>query len=279
MLFGGVRVIISASMPEVTGMTWRGRLMEVAVCWLGSIAYEEAWGLQERLAREIALGRRIPTLLLLEHPHVYTIGRRGSERNLLWDETERRRKGIAVHHVDRGGDITYHGPGQLVGYPLLPLAPAGWSGDRLPQADFVGYVRRLEETLIAALARLGLAAAQRHGFTGVWVMADVMGRCLRCDPALKPAPGKIASIGVKVDVNGISRHGFALNVDTDPDYWAGIVPCGIDQVTMLNLSDLLHPVPAMDRVRSVVEEAFAEVFQLRLTRMDEIGPLSQGSQN
>lgn len=240
----------------------------VAVHWLGQVAYEAAWQIQERLALEIAEGRRRPTLLLLEHPHVYTIGRRGRETNLLWDESERQRRGISLHTVDRGGDVTYHGPGQLVGYPLMPLAPTGWSGERLPQADYVGYVRRLEETLIKALARLGLVTGQIAGLTGVWVMADGMGRCLRCDPAQKPAPGKIASIGVKVDVNGISRHGFALNLATDPDYWAGIVPCGLDQVTMVNLADLLHPAPSLETVRSAVEAAFGEVFNVRLERLD-----------
>jgi lipoate-protein ligase B len=240
----------------------------VALHWLGIVDYEIAWQLQQRLALEIAEGWRKPTLLLLEHPHVYTIGRRGQAANLLWDDAERQRRGISLHQVDRGGDVTYHGPGQLVGYPLMRLAPNGWSGKRLPQADYVGYVRRLEETIIMALARLGLVAGQRSGLTGVWVMADVMGRCLRCDPDQKPAPGKIASIGVKVDVNGISRHGFALNVATDPAYWAGIVPCGLEQVTMVNLADLLHPVPLMDAVRTALETAFAEVFGVRMARMD-----------
>lgn len=251
-------------MSFVGGWSNQDELNVVEVCWLGQVDYEAAWQLQERLAAEIAAGSRRPTLLLLEHPHVYTVGRRGQDSNILWDEQQRRQRGIAVYHVDRGGDVTYHGPGQLVGYPLLPLAPGGWSGERLPQADFVGYVRRLEETLILALARLGVVAGQRAGLTGVWVMADVLGRCLRCDPSQKPAPGKIASIGVKVDVRGISRHGFALNVETDPEYWAGIVPCGLDQVTMVDLADLLQPAPSMAEVRQALEAAFSQVFQVRL---------------
>jgi lipoyl(octanoyl) transferase len=136
----------------------------------------------------------------------------------------------------------------------------------------VGYVRRLEECLIRTLAQLGVAAGQRPGLTGVWVMADVMGRCLRCAPGAIPQPGKIVSIGVKVDVRGISRHGFALNISTEPDYWNGIVPCGIDGVTMVNLSDLLEPVPSLDRVREALLGAFEDVFGLKILRLNGLQP-------
>lgn len=241
--------------------TWEAR-------WLGMVDYDTAWRLQDRLALEIAAGERAPTLLLLEHPHVYTLGRRGREENVLWPPEELERRGIALRSVDRGGDVTYHGPGQLVGYPLLPLAPSGWSGERLPQADFVGYVRNLERALVLALARLGVVSGQRAGFTGVWVAADVWARCPRCDPRLKPSPAKIASIGVKVDARGVSRHGFALNVATDPVFWEGIVPCGLEQVQMANLSDLLDPAPPMDAVREAVLQAFEEVFGCRLRRLE-----------
>lgn len=232
--------------------------------WLGSIDYDVAWQLQNDLAAAIAAGKQPPTLLLLEHPHVYTLGRQAQAENVLWDEAQRASRQITLRSVDRGGDVTYHGPGQLVGYPLLPLAPVGWTGERLPQADYVGYVRRLEKMLIFALARLGVVAGQREGLTGVWVAADVWARCPRCDPRVKPAPAKIASIGVKVDVQGISRHGFALNIATDPLYWEGIVPCGIDQVQMANLADLLDPPPGMTQVREAVVAAFEEVFECHL---------------
>src|SRR5688572_31547685 len=120
---------------------------------LGLIEYEEAWKLQDQYAAEIAEGSRPPTLLLLEHPHVYTFGRKGQVENLLWGEEQLKQKGISVHWVDRGGDVTYHGPGQLVGYPLLPLGRVNVE-NKIPQADYVGYVRKLEKTLIVALARL-----------------------------------------------------------------------------------------------------------------------------
>ncbi len=228
--------------------------------WLGPVEYDEAWRLQEQMAQEIAAGKRPPTLLLLEHPHVYTLGRRGHEENILWGEAERAQRGVQLRSVDRGGDVTYHGPGQLVGYPLLPLAPKGWTGELLPQADYVGYVRNLEKVIIFALARFGVVAGQLPGLPGVWVAADVWARCPRCDPRLKPAPAKIASIGVKVDVQGVSRHGFALNVATDPLYWEGIIPCGLAQVQMANLADFVDPPPEMEQVREAVINAFEEVF-------------------
>ena len=239
---------------------------------LGLIEYESAWKLQNEYAAEIAEGKRLPTLLLLEHPHVYTFGRKGHAENLLWGEERLRQKGISIHWVDRGGDVTYHGPGQLVGYPLLPLMPLrpdrsqNESSDmeddsaRPVRPDYVGYVRKLEKTLIVALARLGVVAGQRSGLTGVWVQADVHSRCLRCRPEDKEKPAKIAAIGVKVDARGVSRHGFALNVNPDMEYWDGIIACGLSE-PVVSLADLLNPVPAMERVKKEVITAFREVFE------------------
>jgi len=253
--------------------------MNLAVLDLGLIEYEQAWKLQDEYAREIAEGKRSPTLLLLEHPHVYTFGRRGKQVNLLWGESQLKEKGVAIHWVDRGGDVTYHGPGQLVGYPLMPLGgirslretPVGsqtsemQSQDtlhslRIPQADYVGYVRKLEQTIIVALARLGLAAGQRSGLTGVWIQADVHSRCPRCKPEDRKKPAKIAAIGVKVDARGISRHGFALNVNPDMEYWDGIVACGLQDEPVVSLADLFPEPPSMERVKHEVMTAFAEEF-------------------
>ncbi len=237
---------------------------------MGLVPYEEAWRLQEKLAAEISAGKRPPTLLLLEHPHTYTFGRRGNLENLLWDEAERRRRGIAVHWVDRGGDVTYHGPGQLVGYPLLPLAPGGLkaggpgSNPRLPQADYVGYVRRLEQVLIMALAQLGLASGQIQGLTGVWVQPEVTSHCQACPPELRQKPAKVAAIGVKVDARGVSLHGFALNVDPNMDYWQGIVGCGLKDYAVASLAQLLDPPPLMEQVMGAVIAAFGEVFGYKI---------------
>jgi lipoyl(octanoyl) transferase len=247
--------------------------MKVDVIDLGLVEYERAWKMQDEYAREIAEGKRPPTLLLLEHPHVYTFGRRGRQENLLWGEAQRKEKGIAIHWVDRGGDATYHGPGQLVGYPLLPLGGIqsletleGKKLERsdsmhLPQADYVGYVRNLEKTLIMALARLGLVSGQRSGLTGVWIQADVHSRCPRCKPEDRKKPAKIAAIGVKVDARGISRHGFALNVNPDMEYWEGIIACGLQDEPVVSLADLFPESPSMERVKQEVVDAFREVFR------------------
>lgn len=238
---------------------------------LGLIEYEQSWRIQETYAAEIAAGTRPPTLLLLEHPHVYTFGRRGQAKNLLWNETKLKEKGVAVHWVDRGGDVTYHGPAQLVGYPLIPLTPISSPADRgknshIPQADYVGYIRKLEEMLISALARLGVAAGQRSGLTGVWVQADVWSRCPRCQPEDRQKPAKIAAIGVKVDARGISRHGFALNVDPDMSYWDGIIGCGLANEPVVALADLLDPLPEMSRVKEAVAGAFGEVLGYHISQ-------------
>ncbi len=240
---------------------------ERAICeahWLGRQDYAKTWQLQVELAAEIAAGQRPATLLLLEHPHTYTVGRRGGLEHLVWSEAEREARGIDLLEVDRGGDVTYHGPGQLVGYPLLPLAAPGWSGDHLPQADFIGYLRKLEKALILVLMKYGIPAGQREGLSGVWVMAEAFGRCPYCDPRLRPEPGKIASIGVKVDAKGVSRHGFALNVEPDMSYWDGIIPCGLEGVQMLSIADLVREPPDVKQVAAEVARTFAEVFQFEI---------------
>jgi lipoate-protein ligase B len=231
---------------------------------LGLIEYQTAWRLQEQYAAEIAQGKRPPTLLLLEHPHVYTSGRRGKMEHLLWSDTQLREKGIAVHWVDRGGDVTYHGPGQLVGYPLFlitpPLPHQQAGSGHIPQADYVGYLRALEKALIIALANLGVAAGQRTGLTGVWVQADVHSRCLRCKAEERQKPAKIAAIGVKVDSRGVTRHGFALNVNPQMEYWEGIIACGLQDEPLVSLADLFLEPPSMARVKEEVIKAFTEVF-------------------
>jgi lipoyl(octanoyl) transferase len=233
----------------------------------GLMQYDEAWILQNRLAAEIARGERSPTLLLLEHPHIYTFGRRGREDNLLLDETKLKERGITVRWVDRGGDVTYHGPGQLVGYPLIPLGRANQNA-HLPEVDYTGYLRRLEKMLIVTLAGFGIAGGQINGLTGVWVQPDVYSRCPRCRPEDKQKPAKVAAIGVKVDANGISRHGFALNVNPDMDYFDGIIPCGLNE-PVVSLAELRDPVPSMADVKQAVMEAFSTVFDFEMTLQDD----------
>lgn len=226
---------------------------------LGLISFKEAWTIQEDLAERIASNHHEPTLLLLEHPHTYTFGRRGDHRNLLWDETQLAEKGVEVHWVDRGGDVTYHGPGQLVGYPLLPLGKIDTRG-RVPRADYVGYLRRLEEALIEAIAQLGLQTEQLDGLTGVWVNPEVAAGYLNLPPETKMSFSKIAAIGVKVDSHGITRHGFALNVNPDMNYWDGIIPCGLDDYPGIALTQLLGDQLTTDVASKAVIHSFCKHF-------------------
>lgn len=237
--------------------------------WLGRMPYRHAWNLQNQLASEVAASKCAPTLLLLEHPHTFTLGRQGHLDNLLWSEDELARRGVDLIWTDRGGDITYHGPGQLVVYPILPLGVVD-RNQRLPQADYVGYLRRLEEVLIRTLASFGLVSGQIAGKTGVWVQPDVASRCIHCPPSARKKPSKIASIGVKVDANGVSRHGFALNVTPDMSYWEGIVACGLVEDPAVSLGQLIDPPPDMEQINRQVLDAFSRVFktEIRLTPME-----------
>ena len=168
---------------------------------LGLIPYREAWELQRRLAEQRRAGEVPDTLLLLQHPHTYTIGRSGSRDHVFLSDVQLAARGITCLEVDRGGDVTYHGPGQLVGYPIVDLGL---------KPDVGAYLRALEACLMAVLADFGIAAGRLPGFTGVWIEGQ----------------RKIAAIGVKV-ASGITTHGFALNVTTDLSLFAHILPCGI----------------------------------------------------
>jgi lipoate-protein ligase B len=173
----------------------------VRASWLGSVPYRQAWDLQAELVRELRAGEGEDTLLLLEHPHVFTMGKAASADHLLWDEAERARRRVEVVWSDRGGEATYHGPGQLVGYPVLDLQHLGLT---IPE-----YLETLERTLIDYLAELGIAAEPgKPGLTGVWRDGE-----------------KLAAIGIKLNRSVVS-HGFALNLTSDLGYFDGIVPCG-----------------------------------------------------
>lgn len=228
----------------------------VEVFRLGEIPYTEAWAIQKSMAAERANQQRPDVLLLLQHPHTYTLGSSGKLENLLMGEAERIQRGVSVYHVDRGGDITYHGPGQLVGYPIMQL-PASESSPK-PQKrslDVVAYVRQLETLLIEALADFGIAGEQLTGYTGVWVDVDGV-------------LSKIAAIGVKVTAQRVTQHGFALNVNTDLVYFRGIIPCGIPDKPVTSIAEILgHPVD-LAMVMDAVERAFAKTFQVILRPHD-----------
>ncbi len=217
--------------------------------FLGRVDYGAAWELQKTLVAERMSDPALPhRLLLLEHPHTYTLGRSANESNLLLDEAGLAARGITVYHVDRGGDITYHGPGQLVGYPILYLEPLYGRGIGRIRA----YVSDLEEILINTLAAFGISAGRFAGFRGVWVDG----------PA---GLNKIAAIGVYVNNSGISSHGFALNVHTDLSYFQGIVPCGIDDHGVTSMSAELGRAVTFDEVMPNLIEQFGRVFGLQLS--------------
>jgi lipoate-protein ligase B len=242
----------------------------VQVQKLGLIEYQSAWDLQNRLAAEIAIGERPPNLLLLEHPHTFTFGRRGNTAHLLWDETELDQRGVAIHWVDRGGDVTYHGPGQLVGYPLLPLGKPIASLDAIPpKVDYVGYIRKLEQLIITTVAEFGVKAKQIEGLTGVWVDIDQNAVSHQQTAVSSHNIAKLAAIGVKVDSRGISRHGFALNVNPDMSYWEGIIGCGLTYPET-SLAQLLDPVPEMDIVIETLIQAFSQIFNHLVFKSEEI---------
>jgi lipoyl(octanoyl) transferase len=197
---------------------------------LGLVDYHEAWTLQQRLVDERISDGRPDTLVLCQHPHVFTLGRRAGARRNVLDPGE-----VPVVEVERGGDVTYHGPGQLVGYPIFKLAPA--------EQDLHRFLRGLEEALIRALGRsVGLVAERRPGHTGVWA-----------------AGHKIASLGVAVR-NWVTFHGFALNVATDLAYFGRIVPCGLPPEVMSSVERLLGRKVALTVVQVAVVAALADVF-------------------
>ena len=198
--------------------------------WLGSVPYRDAWDLQRELVEDVRAGKRPDTVLLLEHPHVFSLGRRGVIEHVLWDEEERKRRQVELVWTDRGGDVTYHGPGQLVGYPILDLRRHG--------GDVLLYLRRLEDTLIEYLAQIGVAADRVPGYTGVWTSA-----------------GKVAAIGVKLTETVVS-HGFALNLSPDLEYFGGIVPCGIEDKAVSSVQALLGSAPSCE----VAAQAWSRVF-------------------
>ena len=205
---------------------------------LGLVPYKQAWDLQAELVRARKAGEVVDQLLLLEHPHVYTIGRKGGLAHILLDGEGLARCGIELFEVDRGGDVTYHGPGQLVGYPIIDLRRQGVDAHR--------YLRGLEECLIQALADYGVLAGRSPGLTGVWL-----------------GDNKIAAIGVRIS-GGVTSHGFALNVNTDLSYFGHIIPCGLVGKGVTSLErEVGHPVPLAE-VAARVAGHFAREFDLDL---------------
>jgi lipoyl(octanoyl) transferase len=202
---------------------------------LGRVPYGEGLAMQERAAAERAAGERPDRLFLLEHPHVFTLGRGADEANVLASEAELAASGAGLYHTGRGGDVTYHGPGQLVGYPVISLKP-----DR---CDVHRYVRDLEEVLIRTAADYGITAGRIPGLTGIWVGQE-----------------KLAAIGVRI-ARWVTSHGFALNVTTDLSYFGKIVPCGISDKGVTSIDRLTGRAVDLGEAARVAAGHFGDVFE------------------
>ena len=222
---------------------------------LGLSPYAEAWELQKRVVAARKAGAIEDVLLFCEHPHVITLGRSGNRANLLASENILRQKGVEYFETTRGGDITYHGPGQIVGYPILNLGAI--------RRDVVWYVRTLEEAMVRATAELGIAARREPGKTGIWV--DMQERV--STPSSQNAQrtdetaGKLAAIGVHIS-RWVTSHGFAYNVSTDLRYFELIVPCGIAGRKATSLEKLLQRNVSLAEIKPILAKHVGEVFAL-----------------
>jgi len=225
-----------------------------SLCWdfLGRVPYQDAVELQVAVRDAVKRGTGPEHLLLLEHPPVYTLGRNASAADILAGPEWLAARGIEVAECDRGGQVTYHGPGQLVGYPILNLSP-----DR---RDVRRYVRDLQEALIRTLAEYGIRAEPRDGqaFVGVWVGED-----------------KIASIGVHLS-RWITTHGFALNVATDLSHFAGIIPCGLRGIGLTSIERLTGRAPSLPEVAAVCARCFGEIFDRELVAAAPVPQVAAG---
>lgn len=232
-------------------------MKEVALIDLGLIAYEDGWAIQERLFNETIqtkIGLRnnsLPLsattenyLIFCEHPHVYTLGKTGSEDHLLLNEKELKEKNATYHRINRGGDITYHGPGQIVGYPIFDL-------DHF-FTDIGKYLRYIEDVIILTLSDFGITAGRIKGATGVWL-----------DPESDTLARKICAIGVRTS-RWVTMHGFALNVNPNLDYFGNIVPCGISDKSVTSMQVELGKEIPLDEVKKRIKMHFEELFKIRL---------------
>lgn len=205
----------------------------------GEIEYNAAWALQRELVRQRSAGEVGDTLLLLSHPHTYTLGRATKAGHILVSPQTLTEQGVAVVESDRGGDITYHGPGQIVGYPILKLSRHG--------GDLIRYLRMIEDVILGVLAGYAIEGGRIPGLTGVWV-----------------GEKKVCAIGVKLSASGVTHHGFALNVATDLRFFEQIIPCGIEGKGVTSLQQLLGSAPARAEVETRIAAAFADVFGVEI---------------
>lgn len=229
----------------------------IEAAWHGQVEYLTALTQQKDQVSRKKADQSLPDhLMLLEHPPTYTLGSSGKEEHLLLTNAELREEGIVCHKINRGGDITYHGPGQLVGYPILDLKRL-YAMRGVDQVRLHGYVRDLEEVIIQALALFEIEGWRYPGYTGVWV-GDQGNH-----------PRKIAAIGIHVSSRWISSHGFALNVNPNMTHFNHIIPCGIQEHGVTSMTEELdHPVPVTDLIGPIIE-SFQNVFNVEISRRND----------
>ncbi len=244
--------------------------------YLGRLGYGEALALQKELVELRHQGRIENVLLLLEHPPVLTTGRNARRSNILATDEMLARKGVSIHEINRGGDVTYHGPGQLVGYPIFDLRSLkNASGGRLGPVD---YVRRMEEALIRLCGGYGVLTGRIPGRTGVWTAATALGSPLSGSASHGGGEKKIGAIGVHVS-RGITSHGFALNVTTDLRDFQWIVPCGIAdrEVTSLEIEMRPEAAPRLEVVADAAARQFGHVFGEQVLAVEGLNALRLGA--
>ena len=232
------------------------RLRPLRIIDLGMIPYAECWERQRSIAEGVGNGNVPETLLLLEHPHTFTCGKRGGRDNILGEPKQLDDLGVSVLDVDRGGDVTYHGPGQLVAYPIINLRNYGET------IDYPAYVRRLEDVLIDVLADFNVNAGRVRFLSGAWYISGQV-------------TDKIAAIGVKVDSKGVTTHGIALNVNTDLTFFDYIIPCGIRGKGVTSITRLLGDEVDIATVKVRFTAHFERVFGFAHT-LNPIGEQSVG---
>jgi len=227
---------------------------ECLIIDLGLIRYAEAWELQKRVVAARKTGAIKDVLLFCEHPHVITLGRSGKRTNLLATENVLRQKGVEYFETSRGGDITYHGPGQIVGYPILNLCAI--------KRDVVWYVRMLEEAMIRATAEFDIVAKREAGKTGIWVKVQDRTSAQSAQRRAE-APEKLAAIGVHIS-RWVTSHGFAYNAATDLRYFDLIVPCGIAERKATSLEKLLGRRVGLEEAKPGLAKQLGEVLGLEM---------------
>src|SRR3984893_17410295 len=244
----------------------------ISVLQLGTLDYASGLHLQQRLVDLRKASRIGDVLLLLEHTPVITLGRNGKEKNILASPQELAQRGVQVFESNRGGDVTFHGPGQLVGYPIFDLREISTPDGKRKTLGAIDYVRRLEEVLIRTCADFGIPAARIRGLTGVWTPPQPLSsRGESRDVALEPE-AKIAAIGVHIS-RAVTSHGFALNVNTDLDYFNLIIPCGITTKPVTSMAKELEKELSLQEVAHSISRNFGVVFESQMLWLETLDAL------